>query len=79
LDDYSVVVCKQATLKIPLLHLLIKYFVRFAVDEILHNLLPLFQIQLASLEEGVKIEEVNYFSSVGLKKARINLVRPLNN
>jgi hypothetical protein len=79
LDDYSVVVCKQATLKIPLLHLLIKYLVRFAVDEVLHDLLPLFQIQLAGLEEGVKIEEVNDFTSVGLKKARINLVGPFNN
>lgn len=49
------------------MHLLFVHLVRFVANEILHYLLPLFDVQFICLavEEILLVEEVNDFSSVG--------------
>lgn len=79
LSDNSIVVREQSSLEIPFLHLLFKDFIWLGVNEVLHNLLPLLEVQHAHREEGVKVEKINNFSPVWLDETWVDLVRLFDN
>mmetsp|Transcript_17212 Transcript_17212/g.28987 ORF Transcript_17212/g.28987 Transcript_17212/m.28987 type:complete len:506 (-) Transcript_17212:284-1801(-) len=78
LGDDGVVGDKEAALRVPLLHLLLEDLVGLAVDEVLHDLLPLLEVEDAGLEEGVHVEELDDLAAVGLDQAGVDLVRLLD-
>ena len=66
-------------MEIPFLHLLFEHFIRFRIDEIFHDLLPLLHVQHIDGKELIKVEQVNDLTSIGLDQIGINLMRLLNN
>ena len=78
LKNDSVVICKQASLDVPFLHQIFKYLIWLAVDDILHDLLPVLHVEHAELEECVNIEKRDNVVSVWLDQAGVNRMRPFN-
>lgn len=65
-------------MEVPLLHLFLKHLVRLRVNEVLHDLLPLLQVDHTALEEVVNVKKLNDLSPVWFYQVWINLVGLLN-
>jgi len=81
LNKYSVRICEEASLHVPLFHLQFKHFFWFDINEILYDFLPLLQIDHARGEELIIAEEINnlFFVRSGHSIISIDLMRPFNN
>jgi len=60
------------------LHLFLKHLVRLRVNEVLHDLLPLLQVDHTALEEVVNVKKLNDLSPVWFYQVWIYLVGLLN-
>lgn len=56
------------------MHLLLEHLVRLGVNKILHNLLPLLEVDHTALEEVVNIEQLNDFPPVWFDQVWVNLM-----
>ena len=72
LKDDSIVVRKQASLNVPLLHKIFENFIGLTVYYILHDFLPVLHVEHAKLEESVDIEQGNDIISIRLNQTAVN-------
>lgn len=72
-------VCKNATLEIPFLHLFFKDFIWLSIDEILHDLLPLLEVDHSLLEECIHVEKVYDLTPIWFDQISVDMVAVFNN
>ena len=78
LNNDGIVVCEQTSLDVPLCHKIFEYLFWLSVDDVLHDLLPVFHIEHAELEECIHIEQRNDVIPIWLNQTSVDRMRSLN-
>ena len=79
LGDDLIHVGENTTLEIPFLHLFFKDFIWLSINKVLHDFLPLLEVDHSLLEECVHIEKVYDLAPIWLDQISVNMVAVFNN